>query len=169
MLDLSFPFLLPGSKVRPADTRKNISLSIPGRFQTADKGICHLERSHFNICSSASFRRPFLVNYFSLLNQMASASGWVLNFFITIYNCLSSSYDFTTQRKTSSQAVIKLLNWKSSISTPFLSFSIQGDRTLRQLPFMFKWWYHLISCYKRNHSYLLSKRVANKKTQTKAM
>ena len=34
MLALSFfLFLLAGSKVRPADTRDNIFLSIPGRFQ----------------------------------------------------------------------------------------------------------------------------------------
>ena len=55
---LSFPFLLAGSKVRPTYTRDNIFLSIPGRFQQ-QTGTFHLERAHFNICSSASFRRPF--------------------------------------------------------------------------------------------------------------
>ena len=55
---LSFPFLLIGSKVRPAEMRDNISLSNSGRFQQ-QTGTFHLERAHFNICSSASFRRPF--------------------------------------------------------------------------------------------------------------
>ena len=67
------------------------SLSIPGQFQTANSRTFHLERVHFNICSFVSFWRPFLVNYFSLLNQMnPEASGWVLNSCSAIYNCLSS-------------------------------------------------------------------------------
>ena len=58
MLALSLPLLLAGSKVRPADTKENISLYILGRFQQQTRTF-HLERAHFNICSSASFRRPF--------------------------------------------------------------------------------------------------------------
>ena len=48
-----------------------------GTTPTADRGTFHLERSHFNICSSASFLGDhFLVNYFSFLNQMdPEASG----------------------------------------------------------------------------------------------
>ena len=49
-----FSFLIPLSwqKVRPADTRENISLSNSGQFQQ-QIGTIHLERAHFNICSSA--------------------------------------------------------------------------------------------------------------------
>ena len=68
---LSFPFLLAGCKVGPAGERDNIFLSIPGRFKK-QTGTFHLERAHFNICSSASVRRPFP----GQLNQMdPEASG----------------------------------------------------------------------------------------------
>ena len=71
------------------------SLSILGQFQTADRGTFHLEWAHFNICSSASFRRPLLVNYFSLLNQMdPEASSRELNSCTAIYNCLSLFCNF---------------------------------------------------------------------------
>ena len=63
MITLSFPFLLAGSKVRPTDTRDNISLSPLGRFHQ-QTGTFHPERAHFNICSSASFRRPFPAQLF---------------------------------------------------------------------------------------------------------
>ena len=85
------------------------SLSIPGRFQTAERVTFHLERAHFNICSSVSFGKPFLVNYLSL--QMdPEASGWVLNSCTAIYNCPPIFFN--------SQYKGKLLNWKPSISTP---------------------------------------------------
>ena len=55
-----FSFLVPfgWQKARPADTRENISLSNSGQFQQ-QTGTIHLERAHFNICSSAYLRRPF--------------------------------------------------------------------------------------------------------------
>ena len=55
-----FSFLIPLSwqKVRPADTRENISLSNSGQFQL-QTGTIHLERAHFSICSFAYLRRPF--------------------------------------------------------------------------------------------------------------
>ena len=90
MLNLSFPFLLAGSKLRPTDTRENILSQSRDDLQTANRGTFHLERAHLNIFSSVSFRRPFLVNYFSLLNQMdPETSDWVLNSCSAIYNCLS--------------------------------------------------------------------------------
>ena len=103
---ISFRFLLTSSKDRPSDMRENIlslslSLSLnPRLIPTGTNVECALSRwkvslfssreSTFNICSSASFRRPFLIYYFSLLNQMdLEASGWVLNSCTAIYNCPS--------------------------------------------------------------------------------
>ena len=52
-------FLIPlgWQMVLPADTRDNISLSNSGRFRQ-QVGTIHLERAHFNMCSSAYPRRP---------------------------------------------------------------------------------------------------------------
>ena len=88
----SFRFLLAGSKDRPVDTRENTPLSLSLSLSQADSNSRHWDissrESTFNICSSASFRIPFLINYFSLLNQMDLE--WVLNSCTAIYNCPSS-------------------------------------------------------------------------------
>ena len=47
-----FLFLLASSKVRLAYTRENILSLFPGTILTADRGTFHIERAHFNICSS---------------------------------------------------------------------------------------------------------------------
>ena len=145
MLALSFPFLLAGSKVKPADTRDNIFVFIRGRFQL-QTGTFHLERAHFNICSSASFRRPFPGQLFLPPKPNGPQSIWLSTKFLHSHLQLSPYHlRLKAQGKTSSQAVIKLQNWKPSISTPplfyFLSFNTtRGNRTpQRQLPFMFKW------------------------------
>ena len=145
MLAFSFPFLLAGSKVRPADTRDNIFLSIPGRIQQQTQTF-HFERAHFNICSFTSFRRPFLGQLFLPPKPNGRRSIWLSTKFLHSHLQLSSyRLRLKVQGKTSSQAIIKLQNWKPSISTPslfyFLSFNItRGNRTPQhQLPFMFKW------------------------------
>ena len=145
MLDLSLTFLLAGSKVKPADTRDNISLSIPGRFQQ-QTGTFHLERAHFNICSSASFRRPFPGQLFLPPKSNGPKSIWLSTKYLHSHLQLSPYLlGFTAQGKTSSQAVIKLQNLKTininAFIIYFLSFNItRGNRTLQlQLPFMFKW------------------------------
>ena len=76
MLTLSFPFLLAGSKVRPAYTRDNIFLSIPGRFHQQTEGP-FISREHTStFVPLLPLGDHFLVNYFSLLNQMdPEASG----------------------------------------------------------------------------------------------
>ena len=52
----------------------------------------------FNICSSASFRRPFLINYFFLLNQMnLETSGWMLKSCSAIYNCFLLPATYSTR------------------------------------------------------------------------
>ena len=145
MLALSFPFLLADSKVRPADTRDNIFLSIPGRFQQ-QPGTFHLERTHLNICSSASFRWPFPGQLLLLPKPNRTRSIWLSTKFPHSHLQLPSYVlQLTAQGKTSSQAVMKLLDWKPFIIY-FLSYTYytcnitRGSRTLQnQLPFMFKW------------------------------
>ena len=145
MLNLSFPFLLAGSKVRPADTRENISL-YPGTIPTADRGTFHLEWAHFNICSSASFRRPFPCQLFLPPKPNGPQSIWLSTKFLHSHIQLSCYFLWLrVQGKTSSWAVSKLQNWKPSISMPllfnfFLLIYNKSNRTIqRQLPFMFKW------------------------------
>ena len=86
----SFRFLLVSSKDRPTGTKEKI-LSLSLSLSCADSNSREMyfssRESTLNICSSASFRRPFLINYFSLLNQMdLDASGWVMNSCTAIYN-----------------------------------------------------------------------------------
>ena len=105
-----FPFLQAGRKVRPADTRDNISLSNSGRFQQ-QTGTFHLESAHFNICFFASFRRPFPGQLFLPPKPNGPRSIWLSAKFLHSHLQLSSYLlQLTTQRKTSSQAVIKLQN-----------------------------------------------------------
>ena len=76
MTDLSFPFLLAGSKVRPADTRDTICLSIPGRFQQQTERLFISSKHILTFVPLLPLGDNFLVNYFSLLNQMdPEASG----------------------------------------------------------------------------------------------
>ena len=76
MLALSFPFLLAGSKVRPADTRDNISLSAPGRFQQQTERLFILREHISTFVPLFPLGDHFQVNYISLLNQMdPEASG----------------------------------------------------------------------------------------------
>ena len=120
ILALSFPFLLADCKVRPTDTRDNIFLSIPGRFRH-QTGTFHLERAHINVCSPAFFRRPFPGQLFLPPKPNGPRSIWLSTKFPHTH--LQLSYyplRLTAQGKTSSQAVIKLQNWKPSISTPSL-------------------------------------------------
>ena len=145
MLTLSFPFLLAGSKVRPANTRDSIFLSIPGLFQQ-QIGTFHLKRAYFNIYSPASFRRPFPGQLFLPPKPNGTQSIWLSTKFP--HSLLQLSFyllQLTAQGKTSFQAVIKLQNGKiiniNAFIIYFLSFDItRSNRTLqRQLPFMFKW------------------------------
>ena len=70
-----FLFLLAGSKVRPADTRDNISLSNSGRrLQQQTEGL-FISREHTTFVPLLSLGDHFLVNYFSLLNQMDSETS----------------------------------------------------------------------------------------------
>ena len=143
MLTLSFPFLLVGSKVRPANTRDNIFLSIPGWFQQ-QTGSFHLERAYFNICSSASFRRPFPGQLFLPPKPNGPRSIWLSTKFPHSHLQLSYLLQLMAQGKTSSQAVkttrLKTINMNAFIIY-FLSFNItRGSRTPQhQLPFMNKW------------------------------
>ena len=139
-----FPFLRAGSKVRPADTKDNISLSNSGRLQQ-QTGIFPLSRALFDTCSSASFRRLFPGQLFLPPKPNGPRRIWLSTKFS--HSHLQLFYDLlqlTAQGKTSSRAVIKLLDWKPSISTLslfyFLSFNITwGNRTIQfQLLFIFK-------------------------------
>ena len=103
---LSFPFLQAGSKVRAAD---NISLFNSGRLQQ-QTGIFHLERAHFNIYSSASFRRPFPGQLFSRPKPNGPRSIWQSTKFPHSHLQLFYLLQLAAQGKTSSQAVIKLLD-----------------------------------------------------------
>ena len=76
MLALSLPFLLTGSKVRPVDTRDNISLSPPRRFQQQTEGLFISRENISTFVPLLSLGDHFRVNYFSLLNQRdPEASG----------------------------------------------------------------------------------------------
>ena len=100
MLALSFPFLLAGSLVRPADTIENISLSIPGRFPRQTEGPFHLERAHFNICPSASFRRAFSGQLFLPPKPNEPRSIWLsTNSRTAIYNYPSIFFNSQHKRK----------------------------------------------------------------------
>ena len=149
---LSLPLLLAGSKLRPADTRDNIFLSISGQFQQ-QTGTFHLKRAHFNICSSASFRRPFPGQSFLPPKPNGPQSIWLSTKFLHSHLQLSSIL-FNSRHK--EKLPLKLsLNYKienhqyQHLDYSFnISFNItRGNRTLpRQLPFMLKWYYHLPSC-----------------------
>ena len=73
------------------------SLFYPGLFQQQTDG--HLNtKEHIQHCSSASFRRSFLINYFFLLNQLdLKTSGWILNSCTTIYNCFLLPVTYSTR------------------------------------------------------------------------
>ena len=96
--------------------REHFSL-YPGTIPTADWGTFHLERAHFNICSSASFRRPFPCQLF-----LSPKTKWTPKH-LAEYKIPAQPFTtllyllwLTAQGKTSTQAVIKLQNWKLSIS-----------------------------------------------------
>ena len=112
---LSFPLPLAGSKVRPADTKDNIFLSILGWFQQ-QTGTFHCERTHLNIWSSASFRRPFPGQLFLPPKLNGPRSIWLSTKFPHSHLQVLYLLQLTAQGKPSSQAVIKLLGWKPSIS-----------------------------------------------------
>ena len=104
-----FPFLLADSKVRSADTRDNISLSNSGRLQQ-QTGTFHLEGAYFDICSSASFRRPFPCQLFLTPKPNGPRSIWLSTKFLHSHlQPFSYLLQLTVLGKTSSQAVIKLL------------------------------------------------------------
>ena len=131
----SFRFSCASSKDRSAYTTGNIppslTLSIPGRFQQQTEGLFIERESTFNICSSASFRRPFLINYFSLQNQMdLEAYGWVLNSCTAIYNCPSS--------------IIIHSSKENFVSSCHLSFHFENYQYFRQrLHYLFSFfWYN---------------------------
>ena len=107
-------------------------------------------------------------SYFILPNSVGESSFFFLPL-LKVYKLLAErqmpAHHFLTaapqlrrpaQRFPFKQTFIKLLNWKPSVSSfrliYFLSFDItSGNRTLqRQLPFMFKWWQQLPSCYTSN-------------------
>ena len=140
--ELSFPF---PPCWQQGDMMENISLSIPGRFQQQTRTFPH-ERAHFNICSSASFRRLFPCQSFLPLKPNGPQSIWLSTKFPHSHLQLSCYLlRLMAQGKTSPQVVIKLQNLKPSISKPslfyILSYNItRAIRTLQcQLPFMFKW------------------------------
>ena len=118
----SFLFLLASSKVRPTDTRDNISLSFTQDYSNSRERDFFILREHIStLVPLLPLGDHFLVNYFSLLNQMDPRSNWLSTKFPHSHLQLSSYlHPLTTQEKTSSQAVIKLQNWKPSISTPSL-------------------------------------------------
>ena len=100
--------------------REHFSLSPPGRFQQQTEGPFHLERAHFNICSSASFRRPFPGQLFLPPKPNGSRSIWLSTKFPA--QPLTADYllRLTAQGKIFSLAVIKLQNWNPWISTSSL-------------------------------------------------
>ena len=139
----SLPHLQTAGQTTLTRSACSLSLSYLGRFQQQTDG-------HFNTreciqhCSSASFRRIFLINYFFLLNQLdLETSGWTLNSSSTIYNCCSY-LRLTAQGFFLSQAVIKtsLLKTINILVNSFvLPLNItRGNRTQQpQLPFLYKW------------------------------
>ena len=126
MLD-SFPFLLAGSKLRPADTRERTFY--PGTIPTADRGTFHLKRAYFNIYSSASFRRPFPCQLFLPPKPNGPQSIWPSTKFPHNHLQLSYLLWLTAQRKTSSQAVINYKIENYQCLHYFLSFNVRGNRT----------------------------------------
>ena len=105
----SFRFLLASSKTDQSTRERKFSL-YPGRFQQQTHG--HLnKKEHIQQCSSASFRRPFLTNYFFLLNQMdLETSGWMLNSCSAIYNCFLLPATYSTRVSFCLKLLIKLPN-----------------------------------------------------------
>ena len=95
-------------QVETSRHERELSLSIPGRFQQQTEGL-FISRAHFNICSSVSFRRPFPCQLFLPPKPNGPRSIWLSTKFP--HNHLQLSYQLlrlTAQGKTSSQAVIKL-------------------------------------------------------------
>ena len=120
----SFCFLLASSKTDQPTRERTHTLSLstslslyPGRFQPHTHG--HLNtKEHIQHCSSASFRRPFLTDYFLLLNQMdLETSGWMLNSCSAIYNCFLLSATYSSSVSFCLKLLLKLPNWKLSISS----------------------------------------------------
>ena len=73
--------------------REHFSL-YPGTIPIADRGTFHLKRAHFNICSSASFRRPFPCQLFLPPKPNGPQSIWLsTNSRTAIYNCPSTFFD----------------------------------------------------------------------------
>ena len=91
MLAFSFLFLFASSKFRPATRERTFSL-YPGTIPTADRGTFHLEREHFNICSSASCRRPFPYQLFLPPKSNGPRSFWLSTEFLLGYLQLSYYY-----------------------------------------------------------------------------
>ena len=111
---ISFPFLLASSKTDQPTRKRTFSLSLS--LSRANSSCRQMDistrESTFNICSSASFRRPFLIIYVFLLNQMdLETSSWKLNSCSTIYNCFPLPATFCLK------LLLKLPNWKLSISS----------------------------------------------------
>ena len=118
----SFPPCWHQGKYQPTWERTFLRM-IP----TADRGTFHLERVHFNICSSASLRRPFPCQLFLPPKPNGPRSIWLSTKipaqpFTALY-----LLQLTAQGNTSSQVIIKLQNWKLSISMPslFIFFLLQ--------------------------------------------
>ena len=95
----------------------SLSLSLSGRFQQQTDG--HLNtKEHIQHCSSTSFRRPFLINYFFLLNELdLETSGWMLNSCSAIYNRFLPPTTYSTRVSFYLKLLLKLPNWKLSISS----------------------------------------------------
>ena len=139
MLDFLFPFLLAGSKVRPADTRKNTSLSIPGRFQRQTDGL-FISREHIStFVPLLPIGDHLLVNYFSLLNQMdPEESAWGQNSCTAIYNCLTIIFDSQHKGKLKTinkwtHLLYERLLYMNAFIIYFLFFNItRSNRTLQR-------------------------------------
>ena len=90
----AFPFLLGGSKVKPADTRLTISLSTPGRFHQQTEGPFYSREHISTFVPLVPLGDYLLINYVSLLKQMdPEGCGWVQNSRTAIYNCLTNFFD----------------------------------------------------------------------------
>ena len=111
----------------------------------------------FNSASDYSNSIPVLIQQLNFnLTTAALFMLWhsATLFFLNYYNCLLLPVTYST-RVLLSQAVIKTSKLKTIntfVGSFILPFNItRGNRTLQpQLPFLYKWEYHLTSCYNIN-------------------